>query len=208
MFAYCGNDPAVFNDDKGTRRKKDPIAGIDLGDFGLDGDGTGLCLVGGWGYTTSVSVNDYGTTTGSTPTFSISYVSDSGATIGSTSSCYYGCYYDIGAASQALQSCADAANALVFGYGPVVGTFKHTAFANNVIDLGNQSLQVEQSYMGGQAVSRGTKGSIRFDAVLLNENNIPICAWDFKTGSARLTEERIRTMLKKSGLDIPIIEIR
>lgn len=53
-----------------------------------------------------------------------------------------------------------------------------------------------------------TKGSIRFDVVLLTENNIPICAWDFKTGSARLTEERIRTMLKKSGLDIPIIEIR
>lgn len=94
------------------------------------------------------------------------------------------------------------------GYGPVVGTFKHTAFSENVKALGDSSLLVEESYLGGKAVSRGTKGSIRFDVLLVSGNGTPICAWDFKTGIAKLTESRIQAMLEKSGLNIPIFEIR
>ena len=46
MFAYCGNDPAIFSDATGTRRTKDPVAAIDIGDSGLEGDGTALAFSG------------------------------------------------------------------------------------------------------------------------------------------------------------------
>ena len=206
MFAYCGNDPAIFSDATGTRRTKDPVAAIDIGDSGLEGDGTALCFAGGWGndgtsssaiqtslYTTSLSEDACGTTYFSDPSYSYcSYYIDYG-------------YDDV---TQLLQNCADIANAAILGNGHVVGTLKHTIFGKSMTNLGNSSLRVEKSYMGGVEVSHGTKGSIRFDVVLVGPDDLPICAWDFKTGTARLTEARIRAMLEKSGLDIPIFEVR
>lgn len=54
-------------------------------------------------------------------------------------------------------------------------------------------------------MSHGTKGSVRFDAVEYDSQGKPIRAWDFKTGSAYLTDARIGQMISKSGLyDIEI----
>ena len=211
MFAYCGNSPIIFYDTTGTHRKKDPVMAIDLGDNGLDGDGTELCFASfGWGNGTTSCVGQecsYTTSPG-----------DYGSTGYSTSSSYcsvpsdiycsndYNCGYS--AVSQPLQNCADIANAAIPGNGPVVGTYKHTIFSRNVIGLGDSSLRTEVSFLNGIEMEYGTKGSIRFDVMQVDSNGVPICAWDYKTGTARLTEARIRDMLEKSGLSIPIFEIR
>ena len=49
-----------------------------------------------------------------------------------------------------------------------------------------------------------------FDVILYGGENgdIPIIAWDFKTGGAKLTKSRIEHLHRVSGLDIPIIELR
>ena len=106
-----------------------------------------------------------------------------------------------------LQTCANTANAQVSGTGAVAGTHKHTAFAAEVNKLGDSSLRTEVSYLNGQEVAYGTKGSIRFDVMLFN-GDTPIAAWDFKTGAAILTESRITQMLERSGLNIPIYMIK
>lgn len=106
--------------------------------------------------------------------------------------------------SSSLRKCADNVNASIAGKGPVVGTQKHAEFANQVNGLGNPSLRTEVSYLNGQQVAYGTKGSGRFDVVQYDSQGIPIHAWDFKMGGAVLTESRIRDMQFKSGLDIPI----
>ena len=109
---------------------------------------------------------------------------------------------------QQLESCAAKANASVPGKGPTAGTKKHTAFADNVNNLGNNSLYTEQSYKDGHLVTYGTKGSIRFDVIQVDANGMPIAAWDFKTGGAVLTDSRIFQMQYKSGLSIPIRMIK
>jgi hypothetical protein len=103
-----------------------------------------------------------------------------------------------------LQDCANTANASVSGNGPVAGTKKHTVFANEVNNLGNSSLRTEVSYLNGQEVPYGTKGSIRFDVLQFDSSGTPVAAWDFKTGAATLTASRISQMQACSGLNIPI----
>ena len=46
--------------------------------------------------------------------------------------------------------------------------------------------------------------SIRFDVALVDANEHPIYAWDFKTGSATLTAARIDQMQSRSGFYVPI----
>ena len=55
---------------------------------------------------------------------------------------------------------------------------------------------------------REQRCSGRFDAVLYDKANKPIAAWDFKTGSAKLTTTRIEKMQKAIGAGVPIYEIR
>ena len=50
--------------------------------------------------------------------------------------------------------------------------------------------------------------SVRFDAVQYDRTGTPIRAWDYKTGSATLTQGRINQMQRRSGLFIPIEELR
>ena len=110
--------------------------------------------------------------------------------------------------SSQIQNCANTANTRVEGTGSVAGTSKHTVFAKEINALNNPNLVTEVSYKDGQVVPYGTSGSIRFDVMQYNQNGVPIAAWDFKTGSAMLTDSRISQMLGKSGLSIPIYEVR
>ena len=107
-----------------------------------------------------------------------------------------------------LQECANTANSTVSGNGPVAGTNKHTVFKNEVNNLGNSSLKTEVSYLNGQEVPYGTKGSIRFDVLQFDVSDIPVAAWDFKTGTATLTVSRINQMQARSGLNIPIYTVK
>ena len=98
-------------------------------------------------------------------------------------------------------------NREITGSGHVIGTLKHTEFKKLVDDLHIPSLYTEISYYHEEIKPYGYPNSIRFD-VLLYRNNIPIHAWDFKTGIAKLTSKRISIMQEKSRLHIPIDEIR
>ena len=115
---------------------------------------------------------------------------------------------DIGSPQVQLEKAAASANTSVEGTGHVAGTKKHTVFSANVNALNNSRIATEVSYKDGEIVPYGTKGSIRFDVVQYDKTGTPIRAWDFKTGSATLTQGRINQMQSRSGLYIPIDEIR
>ena len=107
-----------------------------------------------------------------------------------------------------LQACADKANASVTGKGHVVGTYKHSVFAQEVDNLGNPNLKTEVSFSNGRLVEYGTKGSVRCDAVLFDGIK-PIHVWDFKTGNATLSTARIQRILCAIGdMGIPVDMIK
>ena len=57
-------------------------------------------------------------------------------------------------------------------------------------------------------VEYGTRGSIRFDVVQYDKYGNVLKAWDLKTGNAILTQSRVNTMLRCSGLGISINMIK
>ena len=210
MFAYCENNPV---------NKEDPTGAIALTTLILIGSAvfgvTAALYTGyemrqagyGWDDTIFYSLGAGICAFGTVYSLGLSayelYVS---------CSYYYGYnpVTEIGGQSteQQLESCAAKANASVPGKGPTAGTKKHTAFADNVNNLGNNSLYTEQSYKDGHLVTYGTKGSIRFDVIQVDANGMPIAAWDFKTGGAVLTDSIIFQMQYKSCLSIPIRMIK
>ena len=210
MFAYCENNPV---------NKEDPTGAIALTTLILIGSavfGVAAALYTGYEmrqagygwddtifYSLGAGICAFGTVYSLGLSAYELYVS---------CSYYYGYnpVTEIGGQSteQQLESCAAKANASVPGKGPTAGTKKHTAFADNVNNLGNNSLYTEQSYKDGHLVTYGTKGSIRFDVIQVDANGMPIAAWDFKTGGAVLTDSRIFQMQYKSGLSIPIRMIK
>jgi hypothetical protein len=64
--------------------------------------------------------------------------------------------------------------------------------------------------MTNAGVTRGTRGSVRLD-VVEGPLTAPTAIYDLKTGSARLTADRIaqiRSHLPEGYRDIPVIEVR
>lgn len=103
-----------------------------------------------------------------------------------------------------------AANKVGTGRGPVYGTKVHSAFESEVKGLGRNNLTVEQSYLNGEVVSRGTRGSVRAD-VIEGPLNSPTAIYDLKTGSATLTPARIQQLQQHilgGPSSVPILEIR
>ena len=92
--------------------------------------------------------------------------------------------------------------------GHVSGTKQHSEFKKLIDASNNKSLRTEVSFKDGKEVAYGTKGSIRFDVLECDKKGNVIAAYDLKTGSATLTEERIAEMRKHLRKDIPIIEIK
>ena len=87
------------------------------------------------------------------------------------------------------------------------GTKAHTEFAKDVKAMG---LNSEVSYYKGEIKPYGYPGSVRLD-VVKGDVKAPQAIWDLKTGSAKLTPERIqqiRDNLPPACRDIPVIEIR
>ncbi len=108
-----------------------------------------------------------------------------------------------GAARRAVESVGS-------GRGPAYGTRAHSAFESEVKALGRDNLTVEQSYLKGEPVRRGTPGSVRADVV---EGPIqsPTAIYDLKTGSATLTPSRIQQLQQHilgGPSNVPILEIR
>ena len=75
--------------------------------------------------------------------------------------------------------------------------------------LGNSNLSTEVSYMNGQVVSYGTKGSIRVD-VVEGSADAPSAAYDLKTGGAKLTPPRTAEIQSHvpGGTNVPVKEVK
>lgn len=88
------------------------------------------------------------------------------------------------------------------GRGPVHGTRVHTEFARQVQQISKGKLHTEVAYRNGVRVNRNTPGSVRVDAVRGNPDR-PKEIWDLKTGSARLTPERIQQIRRHLPKEMP-----
>jgi hypothetical protein len=95
------------------------------------------------------------------------------------------------------------------GSGSVYGTKVHSAFENEVNALGKENVHTEVSYLNGQVVPYGTKGSVRLD-VVNGPVNAPVSVFDLKTGSASLTPARIQQIQSNipGGSSVPVSEVR
>jgi hypothetical protein len=102
-----------------------------------------------------------------------------------------------------------AAQSIGPGRGPVYGTKVHSAFEREVNALGKNDVHTEVSYLNGQVVPYGTKGSVRLD-VVNGPVNAPTAVYDLKTGSAILTPARVQQIQSHlpGGGAIPVTEIR
>jgi YD repeat-containing protein len=96
------------------------------------------------------------------------------------------------------------------GFGRVHGTRVHSAFQREVNALGRRDLHTEISYLRGDVVLHGTRGSVRLD-VVQGSISRPTAIYDLKTGNALLTRlriEQIRRHLPSEYRHIPIHMIR
>ena len=208
VFAYCLNNPVNLND---------PTGEIAITTLVLIGS-----IIVGVGAATYTACVEYNAGCDTTQIVLDSIVAGLSAftVVYSCGMTAYSCYQNYcylngltpvtnigGSVQKDLQNCANAANAHVQGTGPAAGTKKHTYFASQVNALRNTNLRTEVSYLNGREVSYGTKGSVRFD-VMMFDGNIPVQAWDFKTGAAILTSDRIMHMQQVSGLNISISMIK
>jgi len=105
-----------------------------------------------------------------------------------------------GAAQKAVQK-------LGAGKGPVYGTKAYKLFEFEVKALGNSKLKTEISFSGGEQVKRGFSGSVRLDVVEQTGGKINR-VFDLKTGSAKLTSDRIKDIQNAVGANVPVIEIK
>jgi RHS repeat-associated protein len=114
-----------------------------------------------------------------------------------------------GAAAQLQTAANRAAETVGPGSGAVHGTAVHTEFQAEVRALGNKNLSTEVSYKNGAEVARGTRGSIRVDAVE-GPKKAPQVIHDLKTGNAKLTSARTRQIQRHvpGGSKVPVKEIK
>jgi hypothetical protein len=112
--------------------------------------------------------------------------------------------------SEILQGAANRAAATVGeGSGAAYGTAVHSEFTSEIEALGNPNLSSEVSYLKGEVVAYGTKGSIRADAVE-GPLNSPNTVYDLKTGNASLTPARTQQIQSNlpGGSNVPVKEIK
>jgi len=85
----------------------------------------------------------------------------------------------------------------------------HSAFESKVQGLGRANLNTEVSYMNGNLVRRGTKGSVRLD-VVEGDPWSPTAVYDLKTGTAKLTPQRVQQIQQHvpGGSGVPVKELR
>ena len=96
------------------------------------------------------------------------------------------------------------------GKGPVYGTKVHSAFGKiaNGMKIGKYTIRTEVSYLNGNIVKHGTKGSARIDAGLYNSKGELVHVFDLKTGGARLTPQQVKHIQTQTQKQVPVTEIR
>jgi hypothetical protein len=109
-----------------------------------------------------------------------------------------------------MDALSDAKRVLGAGRGAIFGTKVHTVVERSLHAAGDKVVRAERSYLNGQVVPRGTKGSVRLDAVEGPLDN-PVAVFDLKTGNAKLTADRIteiRRHLPNEGKDVIFVEVK
>ena len=113
-------------------------------------------------------------------------------------------------ADDLAEAASRAASNVGPGSGSVYGTRVHSAFADEIAALGRSDLFSEVSYLNGQVVPYGTRGSVRLD-VVVGSPSAPTAIWDLKTGAAALTPARIaqiQSHLPPGFQNVPVLEVR
>ena len=215
LYRHAGNDPVNMADDGGADWFKKTEDGIWIGQFLFNSDvvfeglKTGLAAVGStftfglWkgeaykdqpGFETSTFFAEVGR-----------YCLITAATLGLGE-----VVASVRAARQVQQAANNAQRVVGAGRGAAYGTRVHTEFGRQVQQISRGRIRAEVSYRNGQVVPRGTRGSVRVDAVRGRPER-PKEIWDLKTGGARLTPQRIqqiRRHLPRGCQNIPIQEAR
>ncbi|QGZ99595.1 hypothetical protein [Dehalobacter restrictus] len=83
-----------------------------------------------------------------------------------------------------------------------------TAFEKGVQALNNPLLRTEVSFKNALEVARGTRGSVRLDVLEYNANNTLKAVYDFKTGSANLSAQRISQIQSHLPDIVPVFMIK
>ena len=96
------------------------------------------------------------------------------------------------------------------GRGPDYGTRAHKAFADavNGTKIGSNVIRTEVSYLNGQIVRYGTKGSARIDAGLYDKSGKLLQVFDLKTGGAKLTSKQVQHIQNQTRSQVTVTEIR
>jgi hypothetical protein len=215
LYRYCGNDPVNMADDGGTDWFKKTEDGLWIGpilfnsEVVSEGLKTGLAAVGS---AFSLGFWDGGAYKDQpgfeTSTFFAEIGRDcliTAATLGLGE-----VVASVRAARQVQQAANNAQRVVGAGRGAAYGTRVHTEFGRQVQQISRGRIRAKVSYRNGQVVPRGTRGSVRVDAVRGRPER-PKEIWDLKTGGARLTPQRIqqiRRHLPRGCQNIPIQEAR
>ena len=113
---------------------------------------------------------------------------------------------DVSGVTNQLQNTANKASSIVGeGSGAVHGTKVHTQFGNMAETI--NGVTKEASYLNGNVVNYGTKGSVRADAVY-GPVNRPTAVYDLKTGGAKVTTQNINKYNQHVPGKPPVIEIK
>jgi RHS repeat-associated protein len=96
------------------------------------------------------------------------------------------------------------------GSGAVYGTKAHSALAKaaNGLKIGDNLVRTEVSYLNGEIVKHGTKGSARIDAGLYNSKGQLIQVFDLKTGGSKLTTQQVQHIQTQTRTQVTVSEIR
>jgi RHS repeat-associated protein len=96
------------------------------------------------------------------------------------------------------------------GSGAVYGTKAHSALAKaaNGLKIGDNVVRTEVSYLNGEIVKHGTKGSARIDAGLYNSKGQLIQVFELKTGGAKLTSQQVQHIQTQTRTQVTVSEIR
>ena len=114
------------------------------------------------------------------------------------------------ATNKLVQKASEALEALGPGSGSVYGTKAHSIFAKAVdgLKVGEYTVKSEVSYLNGQIVPHGTKGSARIDAGLYNSEGELMHVFDLKTGGAKLTAKQVEHIQNQVGKPVGVSEIK
>ena len=114
------------------------------------------------------------------------------------------------ATGKLLEKASLALKELGEGSGSVYGTKAHNIFSKSVngLKVGDYTIRSEVSYLNGEIVKHGTKGSARIDAGLYNSQGELMHVFDLKTGGAKLTAKQVQHIQNQVGKPIGVSEIK